>query len=464
MALQRIERDGIQDDAINAAKIEDGTVAGQDIADGTITNTQIHASAAIATAKISGLGTAATLAHGTSANQVVRLDSNAKIPAVNASLLTGLNAANITPGGTLPAISGVNLIGVATDTSTMENNIAILAFKVQAANDLVKFNLIDQVVDEFEDNSGIDASASTNETLTSGYYKSSAAGGTTDSVSWTQNFVYGTQAGSWQNMSLRTRIKSSLLTHAGTADAIRITVQSANNEGCDMDKVFIGQWVAGGDGVNVTATPTIIQKGGADAWAIGQNQNWVSDWTTFPLNTANDYVIGFDFANSTSDGLHRRMDFDNGHVWYKSNTDSYNATTVSGWQSNSTTVTGIRVIEVRIAGADVYNPLTLQSNATTAESAPTTGDIVMLITDNGGTPAVINTDIKAYISRNGSAFTSAVTLVDKGNWGTNKRILVANNVDLSGITTGTSMKYKIETLNQTSSKYTYIDAVSLAWA
>ncbi len=135
---------------------------------------------------------------------------------------------------------------------------------------------------------------------------------------------------------------------------------------------------------------------------------------------------------------------------------------------------GINKIEV--IGSDVYNPLTLQSNATTAESAPTTGDIVMLITDNGGTPAdvgqaptFINTDIKAYISRNGNFSTlntdhKQATLVDKGNWGTNKRILVANNVDLSGITTGTSMKYKIETLNQTSSKYTYIDAVSLAWA
>ena len=171
MALQRIERDGIQDDAINAAKIEDGTVAGQDIADGTITNTQINASAAIAVAKISGLGTAATLAHGTSANQVVRLDSNAKIPAVNASLLTGLNAANITPGGTLPAISGANLTGVSTDTSAMENNIAILAFKTQSSNNLAKFNLIDQVIDEYKDATGVTVTdvAQTGSTAADGY-------------------------------------------------------------------------------------------------------------------------------------------------------------------------------------------------------------------------------------------------------------------------------------------------------
>ena len=108
--------------------------------------------------------------------------------------------------------------------------------------------------------------------------------------------------------------------------------------------------------------------------------------------------------------------------------------------------------------------LTLQSVATTAESAPTTGDIVMLIEDATGT-ATINTDIKAYISRNGSAFSSQVTLTDEGDWGTNKRILAAHDVDLSGITSGTSMKYKITTHNQSSgSKITKIHATSLAWA
>jgi hypothetical protein len=107
--------------------------------------------------------------------------------------------------------------------------------------------------------------------------------------------------------------------------------------------------------------------------------------------------------------------------------------------------------------------MTLQSTATTAESAPTTGDIVILIEDATGT-ATINTDIKAYISRDGSAFSSSVTLVDEGDWGTNKRILAAHNVDISGITSGTAMKYKIITSNQSGSKETRVHATSLAWA
>jgi len=112
----------------------------------------------------------------------------------------------------------------------------------------------------------------------------------------------------------------------------------------------------------------------------------------------------------------------------------------------------------------VAGDLALQSVASTAESAPDTGDIVMLIEDAEGT-ATINTDVKAYISRDGSAFSSAVTLVDEGDWGTNKRILAAHDVDISGITSGTSMKYKITTHNQSAgSKETKIHATSLAWA
>ena len=89
----------------------------------------------------------------------------------------------------------------------------------------------------------------------------------------------------------------------------------------------------------------------------------------------------------------------------------------------------------------------------------------MLIEDSGSGTATINTDIKAKVSRDGSAFSGYVTLVDEGDWGTDKRILVARNIDISGIASGTAMKYKIETLNQSAGvKETRIHATSLAWA
>ena len=107
--------------------------------------------------------------------------------------------------------------------------------------------------------------------------------------------------------------------------------------------------------------------------------------------------------------------------------------------------------------------MTLLSTATTAETTPTKGDIVMLMENAAGT-ATLNTDIKAYISRdNGTTYTQG-TLVDEGTWGTNKKILAFHNLDISAQPSGTSLKYKIETLNQSGAKNTRIYATSLGWS
>ena len=126
-------------------------------------------------------------------------------------------------------------------------------------------------------------------------------------------------------------------------------------------------------------------------------------------------------------------------------------------------VGGAGVVQINSVTPDLYNDMTLISNAQTAQDgAPDTGDLVITYTDGAGT-ATVNTDIKAYISRDGSAYTSAVTLVSQGTTG-GHTILTANSVDISGITSGTSMRWKIETLNQSSAKQTRIQAVSLGWS
>ena len=107
---------------IKSSNIADETVVAADLADGSITDAKIQTG--ISSSKLTG-----------------------NLPAVSGAALTNLTAANLS--GALPAISGANLTGVATDTSALENNIAILAFKTQSANNLAKFNLIDQVFDEY---------------------------------------------------------------------------------------------------------------------------------------------------------------------------------------------------------------------------------------------------------------------------------------------------------------------------
>ena len=53
----------------------------------------------------------------------------------------------------------------------IETNIALLAFKTAVNGSLVKYNLQDQIVDEFTDATGVDASASTIEVLAGGAYR-----------------------------------------------------------------------------------------------------------------------------------------------------------------------------------------------------------------------------------------------------------------------------------------------------
>ena len=97
-------------------------------------------------------------------------------------------------------------------------------------------------------------------------------------------------------------------------------------------------------------------------------------------------------------------------------------------------------------------------------AAPTKGDIVLLYTDAAGT-ATLNTggDLIASISRDNGTTYTVFSLADQGDTG-GHTILTAHDLDISGQPSGTSVRYKIETLNQSGAKETRIQAVSSGWA
>jgi hypothetical protein len=106
--------------------------------------------------------------------------------------------------------------------------------------------------------------------------------------------------------------------------------------------------------------------------------------------------------------------------------------------------------------------MTLKSEAYTAQSAPDTVRIILDEYTSTGS-ATLNTDIKAYASRdNGTTYTQ-ITLASQGTIETNHRLL-SGSVDVSGQPSGTSVKYKIETLNQSLTKQTRVYGTSMAWA
>ena len=107
------------------------------------------------------------------------------------------------------------------------------------------------------------------------------------------------------------------------------------------------------------------------------------------------------------------------------------------------------------------NDLTLVSKGTTAEASPDNARIIIFEEDTDS--VTINTDLKVYVTREyGSGCTWAeVTLVDEGDYATNKRVLSAVvDLGISGMGAGTNMAYKIVTLNN---KELNLHCVGLLW-
>jgi hypothetical protein len=444
---------------------------------------------------------------------------------------------------TLPSAS-VTAHVTQTDTTTIENNIAMLGFFRAADNSKAKYSLVDQVIDEYVDASGIDTGTSTNETLTSGVYS-------VGSTSFTQAFSYTGSEQSW-SPSITADVTVQLWGAGGGGDSwggggggyttgtLAVTsgqsfkvIVGGGGEGDAGDSDRAGGYGGGGSGhedpggagyagIFLTSTSYANAKaiagggGGADAnygggggggatgndgaganagygrggtqsaggatgaaQLTGGNASTSNRWTggggggywgggapnqaDCSGGGGSGYIGGLTSATTTAGGNGAQ-----GGIGAAAGTSAsnYSANTGNGGDGSESTATarnGQNGYAFLSWAGTPYASMTLQSTATTAESAPTTGDIVILIEDATGT-ATINTDIKAYISRDGSAFSSSVTLVDEGDWGTNKRILAAHNVDISGITSGTAMKYKIITSNQSGSKETRVHATSLAWA
>jgi len=401
---------------IKSSNIADETVVAADIADGSVTDAKIQTG--VSSSKLTG-----------------------NLPALNGSALTNLASANLS--GALPAISGANLTGVSTDTSAMENNIAILAFKTQSANNLAKFNLVDQVIDEYKDGTGVTFSTAgqTGPNAVEGYISSGTInngtpahvnGDRTSYITVTSDITLDSGVGPWSNLvdgGIANNTTDSLYFNQLTGiKYIRFQFSGAKRR---ITKIKHYDTSAINYGT--------VQFQGSD-----DGSTWTNIDNTFTYQTAG--VNGADFSVTNTEAYqYYQILFQGGqnsanHWWREIEFD----------QSD-------QVITMSAAG-------TATSIANTALTAPTTGDICMLIENFAGT-ATLNTDIKAYVSRNGGTGWDQATLLDKGTWGTNKKILVANNVAFSNSASGTDMRYKIEWANQASgSKETRVHATSLAWA
>ena len=373
-----------------------------------------------------------------------------------------------------------------TDVGTIETNVTQLAFYRAADHTLVKYNLTDQVIDTYQDATGIDAANSTNETHDNST-KVWRSGGTSSVAGLAfrhikvivtladfhdanagigmVNFDNGTgTAGDHQplnaydgkttpptayNAANRDKTTISAWDESNESSFYWWVTQGSLNQWCWVDfgetktgvtKIFIGKSRTNGDvrGIHIDISTTDTTTYSSIVW------------TAMPFEDASNAQMTY---GTTTDGVAFSM---NRH---DSTTISMSAHGTNGNSGYSSIEGGTLWTHDVVA----YNNLTLQSTSlATASSAPTKGDLVVQIEDVAGT-STVNTDIKGFVSRDGGTTFIEGTFVDEGTWGTNKRILAFHDLTFTGAS-GTDMRYKITTHNQVLAKQVEIHAAALSWS
>ena len=125
---------------------------------------------------------------------------------------------------------------------------------------------------------------------------------------------------------------------------------------------------------------------------------------------------------------------------------------------------GSGIVIIRRPSALVYVNMTLVSTATTAQAAPTKGDLVFTYSNGVGT-AVVGTNITAeYSEDNGSTWTDFTIAPGDVQGTTGGHTIVAKHDVALTSTSGTNMRWRIKTLVQSAALSTRIHAVSLGWS
>jgi len=464
------------------------------------------------------------------------------------------NASNLS-SGSVPLAQLGNV-----DTSGLEDDIALLGFRVASNGSLAKYNLVDQTVDDFQDTSGVDASASTDESRNSaGKYFSgvneaavTATGGTitTDGAYTIHSFT------STGTFTTDTAQSADLLVIAGggggggyvgggggaggyiattghsvTAASHTATVgtggaggsgQAGGTSGVNSQFASMTAAVGGGGGESYNntgnqsggsgggststtrssgtvgqgndsgqGTQSSSQDGGGGGGAGAQGGDGESTGVS-PDNYGGDGGVGLS-SSITGSAVFRAGgggggrggaattptsagDGGNGGGGDGSSGATADAATAGtantggggGGGGHPATVGGAGGSGVVILRRPTVNVLsisdmTLVSTTTAAQAAPTKGDIVLTYTNGAGT-TTLDTDLTAEISADGGGTWTALALGSEGSTGSHN-IATSHNVTISStITAPYNMAYRIKTLNQSVSKTTRIQAVSLGWS
>jgi len=417
-------------------------------------------------------------------------------------------------GGTAKSADGDTIIDTANVFSIndrIEQNIGINSFRIAVNGSLSQFGMIDGIVDEFEDESGIDTSASTNETYDA----------TNDLYSPTPGASLGCDSYSVLLLHMDGSDESTTFTDEDCPSDGAHTWTAAGNAQIDtaIKKLGTGSGYFDGSGDYISASDSADWFLGTGDWTIdwwhrritaNQGTVWgqvidnnnrfvilVNDTRIYVLAVnSGTYIIGY------SDSLTITV-----NTWYHMAVEKYGtgenemriylngvSQTVT-WSDNldasfsfpdlaATAYVGYSaaygvipayIDEFRISkgiaryggnftpetvpyatGSSTPN-MVLISQDFTADSAPDTARLIVLHTPVDS--VTLNTDITAFVSRNGGGSYTTVTLADSGDYDATTDVLTGL-ADISAQSSSTTMKYKFSTHN---AKDQDIKGVSMTW-
>jgi hypothetical protein len=304
--------------------------------------------------------------------------------------------------------------------NTARANIIINAFRIAVNGSLSVQNMVDGVVDEFEDETGVDTTTSTDETYdSSGDYYHNPGG-------YGPNQLTGQAGYTGTTMNMGNPVDA-FDGSTGTymrfwddhPDWLRVQLNSA--------KTLTGfRFMPKQDLANFSG------------WRVYGSNNG-SSWSGV-LATGN---CGY---NPTPDVWYGPYAFDTtgSYLYYKFEVISPGNQNSFHW-------------EIEAFEAATAPNMVLQSNAFTAETAPDEVFLVVWQEDVDG--VTLNTDLLAYVSRDGGTTWTQVSLVEEATLSTGR--ILAASVDVSGQPSGTSMKWKLAVANN---KEQRIHGIGLSWS
>lgn len=306
----------------------------------------------------------------------------------------------------------------------------------------LSYRYIDQgVVDSLQTDDGLDLASSTNEYRDGDSYKGLGSHTTTINP--------GAMAGlgAWDNWTIRQHIDAAQIATSG--GRIRITLAAEPGNVMGLTDVFIGHAAGAGDPYDYDGNQVRVTFSGSNSAAVPAGGTLVSDEIEFDLDATKDLIIS---AHHNGNSHCAMTTGATGYTSYYKLVSEAEVTDVTGYSTITDRIDCFSLVEVRPHG-----DLSLESANHATGSAPSQAYIVVHQEDID--TIVDNTDLKAWVSRDGGTTFTEATLSHRQSFDGTSDLLDAT-IDISGQPSGTNLRWKITTHN---SKEVLIKGVGITW-